>query len=224
MTAARGPKRTWLVCIRNRSAAAEPLSGPHPALSDRTTVTELAPRRESTVPPADPKNNRSGQLLAGRKPPSIVSVAPVIYDAPSEHKNSTPGATSSGRQVRPSGIASASCSRVIPSPARNLSSIAVSTLDAHTALTRTPLRATSSAEDHVSPTTACFDVLYTAFSGLRPVQRRVIDDRPDQRRASPQAHNADTTTCHARSRPASHQDQSGSEKSPGRCQPETGII
>ena len=51
-------------------------------------------------------------------------------------------------------------------------------------------------------------------------QRRVIDDRPDQRRASPQAHNADTTTCHARSRPASHQDQSGSKKSPGRCQPD----
>src|SRR6185295_7818354 len=124
------------------------------------------------IPPGPRPAQRLDQLLVPRahasSPPSMPYVAPVMAAACSEARKKHTSATSSARTKRPMGCMLDSARRDssserpvvfwMRSAAR--ATMGVSTQPGHTAFTVTPVCASSSARDFVSPTSACLDAEY----------------------------------------------------------------
>src|SRR5579859_160297 len=106
----------------------------------------------------DPRTVGSGHLAT--QPPSTGSATPVRNEALSEQSHTTAAAISSGVPSRPTGSPAINICSVSGRRANTRSSMGVRIPPGHTAFTRIPRAAYSSAATFVSPTTPCLAALY----------------------------------------------------------------
>src|SRR6266487_4571686 len=114
-------------------------------------------------------------------PPSTTSTWPVMNDDASEARNTAGPAISSARPHRPIGMVESRPADACSSAQRlRFSSVAVH--PGHSAFTRTPLVAHSTASDLVSEITAAFDAPYGVSAGVAPspatLARLITEARP----------------------------------------------
>src|SRR4029453_5516058 len=105
--------------------------------------------------PSARDKNEASRAHCATQPPSTARGKPVTKDAASEHSHTTASPTSAGAAMRPMGSSATTCSSMPGLSRAPRSNIGVRIAPGHTALTRIPALAYSSAAVLVSPFTPC---------------------------------------------------------------------